>query len=222
MTPRQSARGTSAVVTVARRTLGPLVARLGVRVFDLIYGERPIAQVPPEVPTAAALTVRLAHPDDVPAIAARVGDVEGARVARAAERGDVGVVALSDGAIAGYIWGSRTVVELLDLTLCTLPPDGGYVHAAYVMPEHRGKRVLQVIARALHLELAARGCSFTCRLIDRANYASLVATERSGIDYRWAPVVALPSGRAFFLLGRPGALRRGLPLSHDGTRAARV
>lgn len=193
----------------ARHLLRPVVARLGVRLFDVLYGERPIAEVPRELAASVPLVVRAPRVDDVAAIAARLGGAEGVRVAQAFGAGDMGVVATSGDEIAGFIWASLTQVALPGVPICALPRGGAYVHSAYVFPEHRGKRVLQTVARTLHLEVAARDCRFTCRLIDRANHASIAATDRgSPIRYRWAPVVVLPGRAAFFLLGRPGSLRR--------------
>lgn len=203
-----------------RRVLGPLAAALGVRPFDVYYGERPIEEVPPEIPTAVPLLVRAVQDDDVARVAARVGGEEAERFAAAFGAGDVGVVAICDGDLAGFIWASLTEVALPGLPICALPPGGAYVHNAYVVAEHRGKRVLQAVARALHLELRARGRTFTCRLIDRVNHASLVATERGGIHYRWAPVLVLPRVGALFPLGRPGALRDGRIATSPGSTTA--
>lgn len=194
---------------VARSALGPIAARLGVRPFDVFYGERPIDEVPPEIPTSVPLVVRAAERGDVTLVAARAGGDQSSRFAAAFAAGEVGVVATCNADLAGFIWASLTAVALPGVPICTLPPGGAYVHNAYVVAEHRGKRVLQAVARALHLELRARGCTFTCRLIDRVNHASLAATERGGIHYQWAPVVALPRVGAFFPLGKPGALRGG-------------
>jgi hypothetical protein len=133
------------------------------------------------------------------------------RVLRLHARGDTCVVAETPApgatTIVGFIWASLERVELADLPICGLPPGGAYVHTAYVFPEARGHKVLQVVARALHLELRARGCRFTCRLIDRANEASLAGTERGGVRYRWAPIARLGGRAPFFLLPRPPALR---------------
>lgn len=194
---------------VVRRVLGPLAAALGVRLYDVFYGERPIEEVPPEIPTAVPLVVRAVQADDLALVAARIPKDDAARFASAFAAGDVGLVATCNGDLAGFIWASLAEVALPDVPICALPPGGAYAHHGFVVAEHRGKRLVQTIARALHLELRARGCTFTCRLIDRVNHASLVATERGGIHYRWAPVIVLPGAGAFFLLGRPGALRGG-------------
>jgi len=190
-----------------RRILGPLAASLGVRFFDVFYGERRIDEVPPLVDAPVALEVRIASEDDVREIVAHLAPDDGARAVAAYAAGDVCVVAKAEDAVAGFIWASLARVELLGVPICTLPARGAYVHLAHVFPGYRGKKVLQVLGRALHLELRDRGCAFTCRLIDRDNAPSLIGTERGGVHYRWAPVVKLPVLPAFFLPPRPPALR---------------
>ena len=198
----------------------PIVARLGVRVFDVLYGERPIEDVPRELAPSVPLTVRAPRADDVAVIAGRLGSGDGERVSQAFAHGDVGVLACAGDEIAGFIWASLTEVALPGVPSCRLPRDGAYGHGDYVFAENRGKRVLQTVARARQREVAARDRTFTCRLIDRNNRARIAATDRgSPIEYRWAPVLALPGRSAFFLLGRPGSLKGGRVSRRSAERA---
>lgn len=195
-------------VSAARRALGPWLGAVGVRFFDFFYGERAIAEVPPHVEPTIALETRHARSTDFTAILARVGAAEAPRIRQAIGAGEVCVVAVSEGALTGFIFASLERVDLAGVPICALPANGAYVHTAYVFAEYRGRKVLQVLGRALHLALAERGCRFTCRLIDRENAPSLVGTERGGVHLRWAPVVKFPGAAPFFVPPRPPALRR--------------
>lgn len=194
---------------LARRVLGPVATRFGVRFFDVFYGERRIEDVPAVVQPPIALEVRGAQPADVEPMLARIAAAEARRIRQALLLdSEVCLVATSAGADAGFICANLAHVDLAGLPICALPAGGAYVHNTHVLPEFRGQKVMQVMARALHVTLAARGCTFTCRLIDRENVASLVGTERSGIRFRWAPIVKLPGAPAFFVPPGPAALRR--------------
>jgi GNAT superfamily N-acetyltransferase len=155
-----------------------------------------------------ALEVRAIAAADVEPMLARNAAADAQRFRQALlDEAELGLVAINAGTIVGFICANLAQVDLAGLTICALPAGGAYIHNTHVLPEFRGRKVMQVLARALHLTLAERGRTFTCRLIDRANVPSLIGTERAGIAFRWAPVVKLPGMRPFFLPPAPPTLR---------------
>jgi len=197
-------------VSLSRQTAGPLARQLGIHFFDIFYGERRIEEVPPVVQAPFPLTVRIATLRDVEPVLARIESASACRVRRAFDASDASQFCLAAfaGGVAGFMCADLGEVDLAGFPVCRLPPGGAYLHNAYVVPELRSRKVSQVIARAMHLQLAERGCTFSCRLIDRRNTPSLIGTERGGIRFRWAPIVKLPRLGAFFVPPAPPALRR--------------
>lgn len=77
-------------------------------------------------------------------------------------------------------------------------PDGCiYVHAAYTLPAHRGKRLLEHNLHAALARYAGSGATALFGMVESSNYPSLKAFRRAGYAHHGTIHAAAIRGRAF-------------------------
>jgi GNAT superfamily N-acetyltransferase len=140
------------------------------------------------------LAVRVAGPDDLPALAALTG-ASPQRIRDRLARGDLAYVGELDGRMLAHGWFHRGPEPFSeDMPLFPrwgIPADTFWSYHAYTLPEARSSGVfVKVFQIALHELLTVRGAARVRCLVKASNIASVQLHERMGF-HRLGTVVAL-------------------------------
>ena len=178
-------------------------ALIGVRFYNMLYGERSLAAALLHVEPPSELRIREATAEDLEILQAELepAQAESCRIA-AAQRSRC-FVALQGREIAGYSWLNTREVFLLRWRVQSLPPGGGYTYNSFVRPEFRGQKIFQCLTEAVYSMLEQEGFQFCCNLVDKDNKPSIAARERLGTQFHSAPILKLPGLDPLPLRGLP-------------------
>jgi GNAT superfamily N-acetyltransferase len=134
-------------------------------------------------------------------------------VEQAAQRDDDWLAVMIKGEAACVCWYAPTSPVTL-YRLWNVNFGGGcvYVHGAYTLPAHRGKRLLERNLRAALARCARSGATALIAMVEFSNYPSLNAFRRAGYA-RIGTVRAARIGRGFFVRNNSACLNAGISLT---------
>ncbi len=175
-------------VRVASRT----ASLFGVRFFNMLYGERSLADAIQHVEPSPGLGIRLATPRDLELLQSELSEDQASSCRIAAAQQSRCFTAFAGEDIAGYSWFNTRMIYMLRWKVQALPPEGAYTYNSYVRPEFRGQKIFQRLTEAVYSELEKEGFEFCCNLVDRNNTPSVAARRRLGTQFHAAPFLKLP------------------------------
>ena len=155
--------------------------------------------------------------EDRLALLARANGSRAASFQRAFRVGSTCYVALADGAIAGYSWVNREIIDIPGLLTMKLPEEGAYNYNSFVFPEYRGCKVFQCLIARVAADMKTEGKAFVANTVNADNAPSVAARQHTGTKFRRCRILK-PRFLPPLFLGR--ALRPGDLASpgHDDLR----
>jgi ribosomal protein S18 acetylase RimI-like enzyme len=182
-----------------RRQLGRCFSHLGVHNLEVYQGRTEIAQLIAQVAGHARPQAQCASVADLSEIVEHSEAPTRARIEAAQRRGSECWVLRIDGALAGYTWIPRSVVDLAPIVVLPLARGEAYQHLSYTFEPFRGRGVFQQLIRAVALQLAREDFAWIINYVDRDNTPSIRARQRSGAQLSRVAWIKLPGFRAFAL-----------------------
>ena len=126
-------------------------------------------------------------------------------------RGDLCIGAFSAVRLVGYLWVSFSKAPVSCHVWAYIRSPQAYGYKSFVLPEHRGTRVLTRLARVRDEVSLARGCTANVAYIETHNYASYRSAVHAGI-YRSGIIGYVNIFGVTFVFHSPGAKKTSLRL----------
>ena len=130
-------------------------------------------------------------------------------VEKALDRGDECYCALKNDDLVGYSWCTSLSTRVCGRVFIKFPYSASYRYKSFVLPEHRGQKVLNGIHRLSEKSFIELGKSKCVSYIECHNYASFKSSDRAGnetIGY----AAFLNRDKLFFSWHSRGAKKNGI------------
>jgi hypothetical protein len=95
-------------------------------------------------------------------------------------RGDICIGAFYDDQLVGYTWRTTKPVEIDGAIWIRFSDTGYYRYKSFVSPKHRRKNLFEYMKAVSERPLLEKGCDKLIACIESHNYASLLASSKSG------------------------------------------
>jgi len=171
---------------------GRLARFFGIHFYDLYFGKKELLSPPEPVVPLLQIQVRIATAEDLDRIIYRIGGGIQKEFDHNISISSTCYVAVHEGNISGYLWLNQHIINLVGMQVTRLPPLSSFMHGVFVFPEHRRKKIFQLLFLRACQDMQRTGfVSITC-LVDRANKQSVEAFKHMGIGFQNAPILKLP------------------------------
>jgi len=189
------------------RTTARTAARVGIRYFDTLYGEKDLSGEIPVFQSSLDLEIREATGEEILTLARiQGGDME-YRFRFAVDCGGTCHIALANGEPAGYTWTNNKIMTMDMIKIMDVPPGGSFHFNSFVFARFRGHKIFQNMISHVYRELKHQGCLFTGNFVDRENTASIRARNHFDVLFQPVRILRIP-GFPVIPIGRefaPGA-----------------
>lgn len=174
------------------KTAARTAARVGIRYFDTLYGEKDLSGEIPVFQSSLDLEIRKAGEEEILTLARiQGGDME-YRFRFAVDCGGDCYIALSNGEPAGYTWVNKDVMTMDMTKIIDVPPGGSFHFNSFVFARFRGHKIFQSMISHVYHDLKNQGCVFTGNFVDRENTASIRARNHFDVLFQPVRVLRIP------------------------------
>lgn len=177
--------------------LGKALGPLGIRYYDLYYGQFRLSN--PITPVPGDVRVSQAHTDEIARLIRDGDDALRASFERALAIDSECWLAKIDGVIAGYTWINCRVFDVVGLPVRLLPPGVAYHYQSYVFPQFRGRKVFQSMIAVVYDWLRKDGWEIAANFVDTRNAASIRARQKFGTELTRTRIIKLPGIKPIYL-----------------------
>ncbi len=187
----------SGALSKLRTLLGHTLAPLGIRYYDLYYGQFSLGI--PIAPVDGTATVSRAPADEIARLIRNGDDALRASFERALAIESECWIAKVDGAVAGYTWINRACFDIVGLPAWPLPPGVAYHYQSYVFPAFRGRKVFQSMIAVVYEKLREEGWEIVANFVDTRNAPSIRARKKFGTKLSRTRILKLPAMKPIWL-----------------------
>lgn len=180
---------------------------LGIRYFDLLYGEIDLLERIPDITSPLDLEIRKGRQDEIRELALIRGGDMVRRFEFALSTGSICHIAWYGGKAAGCTWYNKKTITIDMIKIGDVPPGGSFRFDSFVFPEFRGRKVFQCLLNYIFHHLREEGCRFAGSFVDRENLASIRGQSNFPVSFQPVRLLKAP-GLPVVFLGRkfaPGA-----------------
>lgn len=107
-------------------------------------------------------------------------DLSQSFIDKSQQRGDICIGAFFDDQLVGYTWRTSKPVEIDGSIWIRFSNKGYYRYKSFVSPKHRRKNLFEYMKAVSEGPLIEKGCDKLIACIESHNYASLLASSKSG------------------------------------------
>lgn len=174
------------------KTAARTAARVGIRYFDTLYGEKNLSGDIPVLQSSLDLEIREATEEEILTLARLQGGDMEHRFRFSIDHGGDCYIALANGEPAGYTWVNKDVMTMDMIKIIDVPPGGSFHFNSFVFAEFRGHKIFQNMISQVYRDLKNQGCLFTGNFVDRENTASIKARKHFSVLFQPVRVLRIP------------------------------